>query len=159
MHNPKQKWNHLNPKIGEKYKSISQQKICIVTFVVANVYPIRFEKCETIMLIVTCGRSIDKKMPFSSVYFMDVQWEIFTDKFNKWEAHMFNEVGVCGPYLPIMVAQHLAKELLLNPTLKLKQMWEVIIKNFKCSVSKGKYDMDKERDLVMIDGKICDHYA
>nr|KAJ0226195.1 hypothetical protein LSAT_V11C100044330 [Lactuca sativa] len=73
VHNPKQKWNHLNPKIREKYKSISQQKICIVNFVVANVYPIRFEKCETTMLIVTCGRSIDEKMPFSSIYFMDVQ--------------------------------------------------------------------------------------
>ncbi|CAH1431552.1 unnamed protein product [Lactuca virosa] len=54
IHDQKVKWNKIRPVFGERYKSPQQLKLCLTNYSIKQVYRIRFEKCDSVRLVVVC---------------------------------------------------------------------------------------------------------
>lgn len=50
VHDPTAESNVMKPKYEEKYESFEELKLCLVNYVVANGYPLIFEKLESTSL-------------------------------------------------------------------------------------------------------------
>ncbi|XP_052623324.1 uncharacterized protein LOC128128431 [Lactuca sativa] len=120
VYDPTIEWNLMEPKVGEKYQKFSQLKNCLINYVVAHGYPLRFEKLESTRLVARCGRETDKK-----------NW----------------------------IASHLVKEIVFNPSIKLKELKELIRTKFNITLSISTCNRAKHKVMVMIEGKASDHCA
>ncbi|CAH1414693.1 unnamed protein product [Lactuca virosa] len=60
---------------------------------------------------------------------------------------------------PQWIASHLVKEIVFNPSIKLKELRELIRTKFKITLSISKCNRAKHKAMVMIEGNASDHYA
>ncbi|XP_023733916.2 uncharacterized protein LOC111881756 [Lactuca sativa] len=160
LHDPKTRWDKMEPKLGDIFEIVTQLKFCIQNYVVHNGYQLYFEKCDSTRILVRCRkRNEDNCCPFRL--------------YNSW---MFNErsikiktleaTHVCGRKFklgsmvtPEWIGRHYITEIGNKPKVKLKEMITKIRKRFRCVVSIGQCRREKKWAKELIEGKLTEHYA
>jgi len=160
VHDPTKEWNVMEPKLGEKYESFDQLKTCLVNYAVAHGYRLWYEKLESNRLVARCGRdSSTKKCPFR-LYASWMNTERTVQIKSMKAKHKCSRSFTFGHLVtPEWLGSHIVKELVLKPTTKLKELQEFFKKKFKISISTSKCNRAKQKAMLMIEGKISDHYA
>ncbi|KAL4566065.1 hypothetical protein LXL04_030175 [Taraxacum kok-saghyz] len=152
VHDPTKEWN--------KYQSFHHLKTCLVNYAVTHGYPLRFEKLESTRLLAKCGRDTDKKSRPFRLYasWMNTERTVQVKSMNKKHlcARTFNFGHLVSPE---WIASHLVKELILKLSMKLREIQEFIKRQFRITLSISKCHRAKEKTIVMIEGKIADHYS
>lgn len=160
VHDPTKEWNVMEPRFAEKYQSFHHLKTCLVNYAVTHGYPLRFEKLESTRLLAKCGRDTDKKSCPFRLYasWMNTERTVQVKSMNKKHlcARTFNFGHLVSPE---WIASHLVKELILKPSMKLREIQEFIKRQFRITLSISKCHRAKEKTMVMIEGKIADHYS
>ena len=65
IHDPKTRWDKMEPKLGDIFENVTQLKFCIQNYAVHNGYQLYFEKCDSTRILVRCGkRNEDNCCPF-----------------------------------------------------------------------------------------------
>ncbi|CAH1436764.1 unnamed protein product [Lactuca virosa] len=126
-HDPKVKWNNMEPVLGERYESPHQLKLCLTNYSISRGYPIRFKKCDSIRRVAVCASDPEK---FQCPFVVRASWMSTERSFQikKWvEQHTcvrnFRSSNIMDP---TWIARQLLKEMIRKPNPKCKEMQAII---------------------------------
>ncbi|KAL4583549.1 hypothetical protein LXL04_008127 [Taraxacum kok-saghyz] len=160
IHDHIKELNVMEPRFGEKYQSFHHLKTCLVNYVVTHGYPLRFEKLESTRLLAKYGRDTDKKTWPFRLYasWMNKERTVQVKSMNK--KHLCARTFTFGHLVShSWIAYHLVKELILKPTMKLREIQEFIKRQIRITLSISKCHRAKEKAMITIEGKTIDHYS
>ncbi|CAH1415993.1 unnamed protein product [Lactuca virosa] len=52
LHDPKTRWDKMEPKLGDIFENVTQLKFCIQNYAVHNLYQLYFEKCDRTRIVI-----------------------------------------------------------------------------------------------------------
>ncbi|CAI9298921.1 unnamed protein product [Lactuca saligna] len=134
LHDPKIRWDKIEPKLGDIFEIVTQLKFCIQNNIVHNGYQLlyvswmfneRSIQIKTLEATHICGR----KFKLGSMV------------------------------TPEWIGRHYITKIGNKPKVKLKEMITKIRQSFRCVVSIGQCRREKHWAKELIEGKLTEHYA
>ncbi|KAL7617752.1 hypothetical protein Lser_V15G01650 [Lactuca serriola] len=160
VHDPNIKWDKMEPKLGDIFKSAEQLKFCIANYVVSHGYQFYFAKCDTITIIAKCGKiNEDNQCPLR-LYVAWMYKERLLQIKTMTMIHKCSRSFTFGSIVfPEWVGRHYMTKIANKPKIKLREMISDIKRTFRCDVSIGQCRRAKKWVKELIEGKLIKHYA
>ncbi|GKC33188.1 hypothetical protein Tco_1040482 [Tanacetum coccineum] len=135
IHDPNIKWKLMRPHLGERFDGPEQLKRALAFYALANGYKLYYEVNNPMRLVAKCLKdNQEKKCPFRT-------YEYGTLITSNW-----------------IVRNH-TKKIMINPTIKVRDIVALILKKYKCKVSVSLARRGKIKALKQYETCLKDHYG
>ncbi|GKE02326.1 hypothetical protein Tco_1390309 [Tanacetum coccineum] len=136
IHDPKIKWKLIKPHLRERYEGLEQLKRALTYYALANGYKLYFEVNNPRKPVAKCSKdNQEKKCPFK----LWVSWMQSEKSFqikNMIDGHVYSRTYEYGSLITSnWIARNYAKKIMINPSIKVKDIVALVLKKYKCKVS------------------------
>ena len=160
IHDPTTKWKFMRPQLGERYEGPEQLKRALAYYALANGYKLYYSVNNPKRLLAKCSRdNEDKKCPFRL-------WASWMQEEKSFQIKTLNDKHVCSrtyEYGSLItsnwVARNYAKKIMVNPTITVRSLIELILKKYKCKVTVSQARRGKIKALQQYETCLEDHYG
>ncbi|GJS19595.1 hypothetical protein Tco_0448227 [Tanacetum coccineum] len=160
IHDPKIKWKLIRPHLGERYEGPEQLKRALTYYALANGYKLYFEVNNPRRLVAKCSKdNQEKKCPFRLWASWMQEEKSFQIK-NMIDEHVCSRTYEYGSLITSnWIARNYAKKIMINPSIKVKDIVALVLKKYKCKVSVSQARRGKIKALQQYQTCLEDHYG
>lgn len=160
IHDPSVKWKFMKPLLGERYESPDQLKRALAFYALANGYKLYYSVVTPKRIFAKCNKdNLDRKCPFR----LWASWMQFEKSFQiktLVDDHACSKTYEYGTLITSnWIARNYAKTIMLNPSIKIRDIQALILKKYKCKVTISQARRGKVKALKQYETCLQDHYG
>ena len=160
VHDPNIKWKLMVPHLGERFESPDQLKRALTFYALTNGLKLYYAVNNPKRLLAKCCRDDkEKKCPFRL-------WASWMQNEKSFQIKSLNDKHACSRTYEFgslitsnWIARNYAKKIMVNPTIKVKEIIAGILKKYKCKVSISMARRAKIKALSQYETCLEDHYG
>ncbi|KAJ9565641.1 hypothetical protein OSB04_001607 [Centaurea solstitialis] len=162
IHNPHILWNLMKPQVCERYALAAELKTCLTNYAIANGLQLRYLKNTKKKLLVVCGPSKpgeERSCPWRL-------WASWMSTKKSFQVKTLHDEHRCGRNYRVgslvnsnWIAKQYGRKIRQNPSMKLVDLQESILKKYKCIVTIGQCSRAKAKALGEVEIVLVEHYG
>ncbi|KAJ9542857.1 hypothetical protein OSB04_029363 [Centaurea solstitialis] len=163
IHNPNVPWNIMKPIVTERYASIMELKTWLTNYALANGLQLRYQRSSKDELLVVCGPQKREEKGKNCPWRL---WATWMSDERSFQVKTMHDEHRCGRQYNLgslvtsnWIAMQYGRKIRQNPSMKLVELKESILKKYKCIVHLSQCARAKAKALGEVETSLIEHYG